>query len=246
MGHVRQAQVDYLSVTRGGGNGGYRNIVLAPHTVQETHDLVQLAFYLADKYRNPVIVLTDALMGQMAESLEVKSLDFDPLPEKDWALIGKARRADGTSRMLMCANGNFDYIGFLEALDNKFKTWQKQEVRCELYHADDAKVCLVAYGYCARVAKAAVDLTREEGLKAGLIRPITLYPFPYQLIRDKARQGCKFLVVEDSMGQMLEDVEIAVQGRAQIGFVGATFRHQRDDGGKIFPDKVIEELKKLF
>lgn len=246
MGHVRQAQVDYLSVTRGGGNGGYRNIVLAPHTVEETHDLVQLAFFLADKYRNPVIVLTDALMGQIAESMEVKTLDFGPLPDKDWALEGRANREDGRARMLMCSNGNFDYIGFLEVLDNKFKSWQEQEVRYELYHADQAQVCLVAYGYCARVAKAAVDWAREEGHNLGLIRPISLYPFPQQVIRDKAEQGCKFLVVEDSMGQMLEDVEIAVQGRAPVSFVGAKFRHQRDDGGKIYPDKVIEELNKLF
>ncbi|MBE0481697.1 MAG: 3-methyl-2-oxobutanoate dehydrogenase subunit beta, partial [Dehalococcoidia bacterium] len=245
MGHIRQAQVDYLSVTRGGGNGGYRNIVLAPFSVQETHDFVQLAFYLGDKYRNPVIVLTDALIGQLAESLEVKVLDFGPLPEKDWAIVGKDRRKDGLARVLMCSNGNFDYIGFLEGLDKKCRAWQ-QEVRYENYFADDAEVIIVAYGYCGRVAKETVDWARQEGYKTGLIRPITLHPFPYDILRQKAEEGKKFLVVEDSMGQMLVDVEIAVQGKAPISFVGASFRHQRDDGGKIFPDKVFGELKKLF
>ena len=245
MGNIRQGQVDYLSVTRGGGNGGYRNIVLAPYSVQEMHDLVQLAFHLADKYRNPVVVLTDALIGQIAECLELKTLDFGPLPEKDWAIVGRDNREDGRSRLLMCANGNFDYIGFWEGLDTKFKSW-KQEIRYETYLADDAEVIVIAYGYCGRVAKGAVELAREEGLKAGLLRPITLYPFPSEIIADKARLGCSFLVVEDSMGLMLEDVENAVQGKATIGFVGVSARHQRDDGGKIFPDKVVEGLRKLL
>lgn len=253
VGTVRHAQMDYLSVTRGGGQGGYKNIVLAPASVQETHDLVQLAFYLADKYRNPTIVLSDGLIGQMAEPLEVKVVDFPPLPEKDWAVGGVAKHKDGKRRGISAAGGVSPrqpffatYYDFLVDLDRKYREMKENEVRYETCLIEDAEFILVAYGYTSRVSREAVKMARHKGLKVGLIRPITAWPFPYQVIRDKAKEGCSFLVVEDSLGQMIDDVEMAVQGRAGVHLLGALARHDPTDVGMILPDRVVEEIEKLM
>lgn len=253
-GGVRHAQMDYLSVTRGGGHGGLKNIVVAPFSVQENHDHVQLAFYLADKYRNPVVVLTDGLIGQMAETLEVKTLEFGPLPEKDWALRGVDYQKDGISRLviaggLMPTPPHPPYVSFVEFMDHLNKKYQQikeSEIRYETYQVEDADLVIVAYGYSARVSIEAIEAARKQDIKVGLIRPITLWPFPYQVIREKAQQGCQFLVVEDSLGLMIEDVELAVQGQAPIDFLGFLARHDPQDGGMILPDRVLAEIQKLM
>lgn len=256
QGTIRHGQLDYLSATRGGGQGGYKTIVLAPDSVQENCDLVQLAFYLADKYRNPAVVLTDAVIGQMLEPVEIRRLDFGPLEDKEeWILKGVRHRKDGTRRHIICA-GNIpspdtrpqimDYLGQMEILDKKWRDIEASEVRYESYYAEDAKLILVAIGYTARVAKEAVHLSRAQGLAAGLIRPITVWPFPYQAIREKASQGCDFLVVEDNLGQMLEDVKLAVEGRAKIHFIGLLARHARTGEGVILPGRVFSEVKKIL
>jgi len=245
---VEHAQMDYNSVTKSGGGGGYKNIVLAPASVQEAHDLMQLAFYLADKYRNPVVVLTDGLIGHVAEPLVLKTLEFGPLPEKDWIVTGEGRHKDGKYH----AHGSSfnpiegeSYVPYLCGLREKYQAMES-ELRYEEYKTENAELLLVAYGYCARVSAEAVDMARAEGLKAGLLRPITLWPFPYQVVRDKAAQGCRFLVVEDSLGLMVEDVRMGVEGKAEVHLADVTFRHNLTEEGMIMPGRVLEEIRRLL
>jgi 2-oxoglutarate ferredoxin oxidoreductase subunit alpha len=244
--NLQHAQMDYNSVTKGGGGGGYRNIVLAPASVQETHDLVQLAFHLADKYRNPVIVLTDALMGHIFEALEVKTLDFGPLPNKeDWALRVRGKRKDG-KHIVSPAKGMVEnYIDYLCELRDKYKAMES-ELKYEDYKMEDAELVIVAYGYCARSSAEAVDVARAQGLRVGLLRPITLWPFPYQRIRENAVRGCKFLVVEDSLGLMVHDVMLGAEGKAQISLIDVTCRHLPSEDGMIMPGRILEEIRRLL
>jgi 2-oxoglutarate ferredoxin oxidoreductase subunit alpha len=244
---VEHAQMDYNSVTKG-GVGGYKNIVLAPASVQETHDLMQLAFHLADKYRHPVVVLTEGILGHVIEPLEVKTLDFGPLPEKDWAVSGRGIHKDGKYREIGPSyHPLYDgtYLNYLNALREKYRAMES-ELRYEEYKVQGAKVILVAYGYCARVAKEAVDMARAEGLKAGLLRPVTLWPFPYQQIKKKATRGCKFLAVEDSLGQMVDDVKMGVEGKAEVYLADVTFRHMPSEEGMILPGRLLQEIRRLL
>jgi len=251
-GSIRHSQMDYMAVTRGGGGGGYKNIVLAPASVQEVHDLMQLAFYLADKYLNQVVVLSDGIIGQIAELMEVKTIDFGPLPEKDWAVRSIGRQKDGKRRMISHGKGviagppYFTYIAYLDHLKEKYQQMADAEVRYESYQTDDAKLILVAYGYVARVSKEAVNMARDQGLKVGLIRPITLWPFPYQQIREKAQLGCNFLVAEDSMGLLVEDVRIGVEGKAEVNLLDISARHMPTDGGMILPGRVLQEIRRVL
>ena len=251
-GTTRHSQMDYNSATRGGGGGGYHDIVLAPASVQEQHDHVQLAFHLADKYRNPVIVLSDAILGQMAEPLDVKSLDYNSLPAKEWAVRGRDHQSDGQRRLILPAQGFMpskaypNYLTFVNNLDQKFKEMRRTEVRFELQDVEDARVILVAFGSLARVCQGAMEMARGEGKKVGLVRPISLWPFPAQAIRKLARDGVKFLVVEDNLGQMLEDVESAIGESAPVHFLGMLARHEAREMGMIFPDRVLEEINKVY
>jgi len=244
---VEHAQMDYNSVTKG-GVGGYKNIVLAPASVQETHDLMQLAFYLADKYRHPLVVLTEGILGHVIEPLEIRTIDFGPLPEKEWAVAGRGTHKDGKYREIGPSyHPLYDgtYLNYLNALREKYRAMES-ELRYEEYKVQGAKVILVAYGYCARVAKEAVDMARAEGLKAGLLRPITLWPFPYQPIRDKAAKGCKFIAVEDSLGQMVDDVKMAVEGKSEVHLADVTFRHMPSEEGMILPGRLLQEIRRLL
>jgi 2-oxoglutarate ferredoxin oxidoreductase subunit alpha len=252
QGTTRQAQMDYFTATRGGGQGGYKNIVLCPASVQETHDLVQLAFFLADKYRNPVIVLTDAVIGVTTENLEVRRIDFGSLPAKDWAVRGLENQPDGQGRLLTCSQGygpNLLYPNFLSlltALDKKYKMMTEAELRYETHQVDDAELVLVAYGYPSRVCHEALEMARDEGLNVGLIRLITAWPFPYQVLREKAQKGSRFLVVEDSLGQMLEDVKLGIEGKNEVYFLGTFARHLPTETGLIFPERVMEEIRRIL
>jgi 2-oxoglutarate ferredoxin oxidoreductase subunit alpha len=251
-GSVRHSQMDYMSATRGGGQGEYKNIVLAPASGQEIHDLMQHAFHLADKYRNPVIVLMDGILGQTSESVEVKAIQFEPLEEKEWALKGRNNHADGKSRQLHSAPGVLpmrdypNYISWLRHAEKKFKEMEETEVRYETYEMEEADLVLVAYGYTARVSREAINMAREGSFKVGMIRPITLWPFPYKIINERAKQGCKFLVVEDSLGSLIEDVKMGVEGRTEVNLVGILDRHIPTDGGVIMPGRVLEEIKRLL
>ncbi len=247
-GAMRQAQQDYSSACWGGGHGGYKNIVLAPASVQEMHDHIQLAFYLADKYRNPVVVLTDAIILGMGEFLEERTLEFGPLPPKDWAVRGMAKQKDKKPRLVTALVNNVNHPTFLawvEAESVRYQQMTDAEVRYESLHAEDAELILVAYGYVAKVCKEVLNMARSEGLRVGMIRPITVWPFPYQAIKEKALQGCQFLVVEDSLGQMVYDVRLGVEGQAKVHLLNMLVRHRPDDLGLIRSDKVFEEVKRL-
>ncbi len=244
---VEHAQMDYNNVTKG-GIGGYKNIVLAPASVQETHDLMQLAFHLADKYRHPVVVLTEGILGHVIEPLEIRQIDFGPLPEKGWAVTGEGRHKDGKYREIGPSyHPLYDgtYLNYLNAFREKYQAMQS-ETRYEEYRTRDSKVVLVAYGYCARVSAEAVDMARSQGLKAGLLRPITLWPFPSQPIRDKAAKGAKFLAVEDSLGQMVDDVRMAVEGKSEVSLADVTFRHMPSEEGMILPGRLVREIGRLL
>lgn len=252
QGTTQHGQMDYLSATRGGGQGGYKTIVLAPASVQENCDLVQLAFYLADKYRNPVIVLTDAIVGQMAEPLEIKTLDFGPLPDKEWALRGIKYRKSGKPNFISCSNGSQPseeyptYLDFIKALNRKFQSMAENEVRFESHLIEDADIILIAYGYTARVSKEAIQIARKEGIRAGLIRPITLWPFPEKPIAELAVKDKRFLVVEDSLGQLIDDVKMSVVDKSKVHFLGMLARHSPTSEGMILPSRVFEEIRRLI
>jgi len=250
---VQHAQADYLSATRGGGGSGYRNIVLAPASVQETYDLVQLAFHLSDKYRNPVIILSDSLIGHLMEPLELSEFQFEPTPEKDWAISGKGEHKDKRRRYVTFAQvvqGREPYptmLSFARHWHDKVQR-MKTEVRYESYRMDDCELAVVAYGYTSRVSKEAVQMAREEGLKIGLIRPVTLWPFPGESIMDAISRGVgKFLVVEDNVGgQMIEDVEKAACDKAKVTHLGLFARHLPTPAGIILPDGVLGGIKELL
>jgi 2-oxoglutarate/2-oxoacid ferredoxin oxidoreductase subunit alpha len=250
-GGPRHSQNDYNSAVKGGGHGGYKNIVLAPASVQETYELAQLAFYLADKYRNIVVILTDAVLGLLLEPLEPKVLDFGPLPPKDWAIGKCAPYKDKKIHMVEHAGFLFGdptkspYLTLLKHLSNKWAAMEA-DVRYEEYKMQDADLVLVAFGYVSRSCKEAINQARKEGLKVGLLRPITLFPFPTKAISELATQGKKFMVVEDNIGQMVDDVRLAVEGRAKIYLVNAFARDLPTEMGSIMPDKILEEVKKVL
>jgi len=253
QGSVRHSQMDYLCVTRGGGAGGYKTIVLAPSSVQEVHDLMQLAFHLSDKYRNPAVVLSDAVLGLVSETLELKKLDFGPLPEKEWALQGRDNHKDKNRRSIdsyVCygkiREEIWSYNAWLEHQVEKYRKITDEEVRYEAYQTEDAELVLVAFGYVSRVCKEAINRAREQGLKVGLIRPITLWPFPFQVIRESADKKCEVLVVEDNLGQMVDDVRLAVEGRTNVHFLGMLSRHLPSEAGVILPGTVLEKIRSIL
>ena len=241
-GSTQHSQMDYLLATRG-AHGGYKNIVLAPFSVQEAFELTQLSFYLADKYRIHVILLSDGIMGQMYESAELKKLEFPPLPEKDWAVRGSA--AHNYTRIFIHNSPGIigSYYEYMKRQDEKYRKIKVKEVRYETYETEDAEIVLVSYGSTARVSLRAMYLARDEGIRAGLFRPITLWPFPRKEINEMVENVKKFLVVEDCMGQMIEDVELAVEGKARIGLVGSMDRNLPTGSGMILSLKVLEKIK---
>jgi 2-oxoglutarate ferredoxin oxidoreductase subunit alpha len=217
LGNISPAQGDYFQATRGGGHGDYRLIVLGPATAQELADLTMDAFDLADRYRTPVMILADGMMGQMMEPVIFKEPQPRIYPER-YMLRGAG---DGKSRIIRGLI--LDPLEMEEhnwKLDRKYRVIAQQETRCESYQTEDAELVLVAYGTGARVAKGAIKRLRDAGLKVGLFRPITLWPFPTEELRELARGVKDFLVFELSTGQMLEDVRLALQGQARIGFHG--------------------------
>ena len=221
LGTIQPAQGDYFQATRGGGNGDYRTLVLAPNTIQEAVDLTQDAFELADRYRNPVMVLADGMIGQMMEPIEWRRQADQTPPDKGWATTGTGgRRAHNIVNSLfidpaLCEQHN-------RHLDEKFREIAQNELRYEETDTAEAEVLLVAYGTPSRIAMSAADLLAQEGIKAGLFRPVTLWPFPEAALRAAIeRPSVKaVLCVEMSMGQMLEDVRYAALGKKPVAFCG--------------------------
>ncbi|NLI54493.1 MAG: 3-methyl-2-oxobutanoate dehydrogenase subunit VorB [Clostridiales bacterium] len=241
LGNIAPSQSDYFQATRGGGNGDYRTVVLAPSTIQEAADLTQEAFDIADVYRIPVLVLADGLIGQMMEAIEWRSPKPRSLPPKDWATDGsRGKRGHNVVNSLYIETE--DCTALNRKLQQKHELITKNEIRYEEFMTRDAEVLFVSYGTTARVAHAAVLKLRKDGVKAGLFRPITLWPFPEAALRACAQQTNVKAVVtaEMSMGQMLDDVKIAVNGAKPVRFVGT-------GGGTIpTPAELMDEAQKAI
>jgi len=249
LGDIQPAQGDYFQATRGGGHGDYRTIVLAPSTVQEFADMAPLAFDLADKYRIAVLILSDGLIGQMMEPVE-----FQPAKtEKELEELGKQHES-------WCMHPNEDepnhhhhIINSLELdpnvlsdlvlnLEKKYKEIEKNEIRFEEYNINpDNEIVCVAYGTAARITKSAIDELKNEGKNIGLIRPITLWPFPTEAIKKAIHNNVKkVLTLELSLGQMIEDVQLALEGKVPIEFIGRV-------GGLVFsPEEVKEKIEEIL
>jgi pyruvate/2-oxoacid:ferredoxin oxidoreductase alpha subunit len=221
LGNIAPEQSDYFAMVKGGGHGNYRNLVLAPASVQEMADLTMLAFDLADKYRNPAVVLTDGFVGQMMEPLDLEVPDKDremELPEKPWAVKGTPEtRANLLSSIYLETDELEEHQRRMEA---KYIRAQEAEQRSELCHTEDAEVLLVGYGIVSRVLLSTVEALRKEGVKAGLFRPITLWPYPKKALVEAAAKVQKVLVVELSNGQMVEDVRLTLNNKVPVEFYG--------------------------
>lgn len=211
LGNIGPEQSDYNQVVKGGGHGNYRNIVLAPNSAQEMCDLTMLAFELADKYRNPVFVLTDGVIGQMMEAVDLPE-PVSEFPDKsDWAVKGTAESRHLINSIYL---DHDDLERWNRELEKKYKTIQKNEVQVEEYMMDDAEIVTIGYGSSSRVLRSAVDIAREKGIKLGLLRLITLFPFPVDEIAKLPDRGIKgILTVEMSTGQLVDDVNLALKGR---------------------------------
>ena len=217
LGNIAPEQSDYLQVVKGGGHGSYKTLVLAPDSVQEMCDLTIAAFDLADQYRNPVVVLADGYIGQMMEPVELPSHAFLPDSPK-WAVRGNAETRKNLITSIFLEPDELER--HVEKLAAKYARAEREAIRFEALQTEDADIVLVGYGITARILKSAVQLARAEGLRVGLLRPITLFPFPAAAIRDLARTASVFVAVELSTGQMVEDVKLALEGRRRVEFHG--------------------------
>ncbi len=216
LGNIAAEQSDYHQVVKGGGHGSYRTIVLAPHSVQEMADLTALAFELADKYRNPVVLLADGFIGQMMEPVEFPQGAIEPRQPK-WAVTGTAEtRGNLISSLHMDIN---DMEAHLRGLEEKYRRAERDEAQAEEWYAEDAEIVLVGYGIVGRILKAVTADARSSGISVGVLRPITLYPFPSLNFQRLARRARVFVVVEMSNGQLIEDVRLALNGARPVEFL---------------------------
>jgi len=238
LGGISASQGDYFQATRGGGHGDYRTIVLAPHSVQEMHDLTLLAFDLADKYRNPVVILGDAVLGQMQETMVERIYHPWELPPKDWTLTGASGRKPNLIKSLYLKEGEMERHNW--KLFEKYQRMKKEEVRYEVSLGEDADLIITAFGTAARVSKTAIRLARAEGFKVGLLRPITLFPFPEEALQRLSQRVKRFLSIEMNTGQMVEDVKLSVARDADVLFYG------HPPGSPPDPEELLEAIKKVF
>lgn len=236
LGNIGGAQGDYFQATKGGGHGDYRVINLAPASVQEMMDFTMLAFDLADKYRNPVIVLTDGFLGQAMEPL-VKREPVKELPPKPWAITGASGRAKNVINSF--AMEPADFRPRVELLWRKFEKVKQNEVRYEGINLDDASLVMVAYGSASRSALSAMKMARQEGIKAGLFRPVTLFPFPDEALSNLAQRVSNFLVAEMSFGQFIEDVRLAVGPEKRVELVN------QYGGVPLFAEEILTAIEKM-
>lgn len=242
LGNIAPAQSDYFQATKGGGHGDYHSIVFAPASVQEAYDLMPLAFDLADKYRNPVMILGDGILGQMMEPIRFSAEPRIPNPEprKKWALTGCQGRKPNILHSLYMQEGELERLNLI--LQKKYQTIKRCEQRYESLFIDDSKIVLAAYGTMARIAKSVVRRMRQKGVKIGLIRLITLWPFPEEIFTQLShlKKKLKLLVVEMSYGQMVEDVKLAINGRFSVEFLG------RAGGGIPAEEEIINKIKRII
>lgn len=242
LGTIQPAQSDYFQSVKGGGHGDYKLIVLAPASVQEMADFVELAFDLAFKYRNPALILSDGMIGQMMEKVELKPYknrwtneEIDQL--HPWATTGKPAERERNIITSVELDPNA-FERFNHKLQDKYRKMQEEEVRCEQFNCEDAEYLLVAYGSSARICQKAMELARAKGIKVGLLRPITLFPFPTREIQALLGHVKGILSVELSEGQMVEDVRLTVEGKVKVEHFGRV-------GGVVHsPEEVVEALER--
>lgn len=242
LGGILPSQGDYNQATKGAGHGDYKFLTLAPSTIQETVDVVTEAFALAEKYRNPVMILGDGLTGQMMEPVEFEGLERPPnLDVSGWATTGCKGREPHIVKTLFLDPNELERRNFM--MREKYDRMEQHEVRVESYHCDDGfDLLFVAYGTTARVVRTAVDELRDQGHKVAMVRPISVYPFPFAEIRKQCeKDSCKnVLVVEMSTGQMVEDVRYAVGERKPVRFYG------RGGGNVPSPEEIVTKAKELI
>ncbi|MBK9302631.1 MAG: 3-methyl-2-oxobutanoate dehydrogenase subunit VorB [bacterium] len=218
LGNIAPEQADYFQVTKGGGHGNYRLIALAPNCAQEMCDLTVLAFDLADTYRNPVCILADGFTGQMMEPVTVPVARPVPFDHTSWCVRGDAATHRNLISSIYLESEDLERHNL--KLDEKYRRIARDEVRFEEYQVEDADLIVVAFGIVSRIVYSTVDQARAQGLKVGLLRPITLWPFPSARLAELAARDVRFLSAELSTGQMVEDVRLAVEGRAPVHFYG--------------------------
>jgi len=238
LGSIAASQSDYFQATRGGGHGDYRTIVLAPSSVQELADLTHKAFDLADRYKIPVIILGDGMLGQMMEPIEFSYETPDTLPVRSDALRGAKGRPSRIVKTFTSNPADLEEINW--SLFRRYNLIKKEETDYETFLVDDAELIVVAFGIAARIARGAIKTARAEGLKVGMVRPITLWPFPSEILKEQVMRTKQFLVFEMNMGQMIEDVQLALEGNGEIAFYG------RPGGVIPTPSEVLRVISRLY
>ena len=239
LGGIDASQADYFQAVKSGGHGGYKMIVVAPDSVQEMYDLAMLAFDLSDKYRVPAMLLADSMIGQMKESLTLNPRPDTDLPEKDWIVTGKG--AHGGQRIvksLFLGDGELEQHNW--RLHARYEELRDKESRHEGVDLEDADLIVTAYGSAARIAKTAIAMARKEGLKIGLLRPITVFPFPEKAFQAATQRCKKVLCIELSNGQMVEDVRLSVCRDADVAFYG----RPPGTGSLPTPEELFEQIRK--
>lgn len=238
LGNIYPSQGDYFQATKGGGNGDYKLIVLAPSTVQECVNLTYKAFYLAHKYKNPTVLLADGLLGQMMEPVEFGEYPYPEIDNSKWALTGaKGRSARVIRSYAPLAD---DRCEFLKKLYEKYKTIETNETQWEEINTKDADIILVSFGSTSRNVKTAMKKLRENGIKAGFFRPITLFPFPSKRLSELSKTTKKFITVEVNMGQMIQDVKLAVNGTCPVELIN------KGVGAPPSADEIMKRVEELI
>jgi 2-oxoglutarate ferredoxin oxidoreductase subunit alpha len=238
MGSIAAAQSDYFQATRGGGHGDYRTIVMAPSSVQELADLTHRAFHLADKYKTPVMILGDGILGQMMEPVKFKHEAPAEPPIRHDALRGAKGRRSKFIKSLTSNDTELEELNW--SLFRRYELIKNRETTYETFLADDAELVVVAFGIAARIAKGAIKTVRSEGLKVGLLRPVTLWPFPAEAVQELAKKVKHYLVFEMNMGQMIEDVQLSLEGKGEVSFYG------RPGGVIPTPSEVARVISRLY
>lgn len=238
LGNIGPEQGDYNQIVKGGGHGNYRNIVLAPNSVQEMCDFTIKAFDLAEKYRNPVIILADGVLGQMVEPLKFPEEVIEPQINTEWAVCGNKETMGNLVTSIFL---DFDQLeDFNYRLQEKYEEIKENEVDFEEYHMEDADIILVAYGISSRIATSAVEQVRKEGIKAGLFRPKTLFPFPEERLKEHAQKpNCHFIAVEMSNGQMQEDIILSIGCSRPVDLVN------RMGGNLMDVQSIVNKIKEV-
>lgn len=239
LGGILPGQCDYFQAVKGGGHGDYKMVVLAPGSIQEAYELTVDAFNIADKYRVASMIMGDGILGQMMEVVEFRDKEDVQIPEKPWAAVGSKMQRDHN----VVTSINIDPVIFEKinlGLQSKYKKIKENETRVEIYNCDDADVIVAAYGTVARIVKNVIKMADKQGIKVGLIRPITLWPFPEKAFEKYADVPKAFLAVEMSAGQMVEDVKLSVNGRNKVYF------HGRMGGMIPTQQEIFEKIKEIL